>query len=389
MSGTIEKQQEDILDDASIKKKDIFVGNLSLYTCPDKLKLFFSKFGNIDSVRVMIHSETRRSRRFGFISFNNEDSVKSVLKYQETQKFYLDGCRLDVKNAFKKSDEEGGVLPVQRTKKPFVPKSIFESFKSSPNIGDRKIFVGGLGQDTIEEDIQEFFSRFGEIKKIHLITDKDTNRSRGFCFILFSNEISANLALASKTVYIKGKQVDIKKAVSNSVKSSCPSSGPMLCNQLGTTSNVATPIYALQEASPNIATPVYTWPFTQTWPSLNLTNLNTALWNQIQASANLIQAPTRMELPNQARYTPYPLTTLLAGNSNLSSTFEQDPTAALYPLQSLLHAAQASSISFLTPPPTTVLAGNSNLSTPTTFVPTTPQVIQAKSIQYPTNPKLL
>ena len=57
----------------------------------------------------------------------------------------------------------------------------------------------------------------------------------------------------------------------------------------GTTSNVATPIYALQEASPNIATPVYTWPFTQTWPSLNLTNLNTALWNQIQASANLIQ----------------------------------------------------------------------------------------------------
>ena len=44
-----------------------------------------------------------------------------------------------------------------------------------------------------------------------------------------------------------------------------------------------------------------------------------------------------MELPNQARYTPYPLTTLLAGNSNLSSTFEQDPAATLYPLQSLLH----------------------------------------------------
>ena len=56
-----------------------------------------------------------------------------------------------------------------------------------------------------------------------------------------------------------------------------------------TPTNVATPIYALQEASPNIATPVYTWPFTQTWPSLSLTNLNTALWNQIQASANLIQ----------------------------------------------------------------------------------------------------
>ena len=171
MSGTIENPKEDSLEDSSIKKKDIFVGNLSLYTCPDKLKIYFSKYGDIESVRVMIHSETRRSRRFGFISFNNEDSVNSVLKYQESQKFYLDGCRLDVKNAFKKSDEEGGILSVQRTKKPFVPKSVFESFKSSPNVGDKKIFVGGLGQEIIEEDVQECFSKFGEIKKIHLITE--------------------------------------------------------------------------------------------------------------------------------------------------------------------------------------------------------------------------
>ena len=63
-----------------------------------------------------------------------------------------------MKNAFKKSDEEGGVLPVQRTKKPFVPKSIFESFKSSPNIGDRKIFVGGLGQVSTLITISTFIS---------------------------------------------------------------------------------------------------------------------------------------------------------------------------------------------------------------------------------------
>jgi len=377
MSETLDQRKEDIVDDTSIKKKDIFVGNLSLYTCPDKLKIYFSKFGEIESVRVMIHSETRRSRRFGFISFHDENSVKSVLKHQESQKFYLDGCRLDVKNAFKKSDEEGGVPPVQRTKKPFVPKSIFESFKSSPTVGDRKIFVGGLGQDITEEDLHEFFSKFGEIKKIHLITDRDTNRSRGFCFILFSNEISANLALTSKTICIKGKQVDIKKAVSNSVKSG---TGAMVCPQLASP-NVATSIYALKEASSNVATPVYTWPFTQMWPNLSLTNWNTALWNQIQAPTNVIQAPARMEFPHQHRYTPYPLP---------MTAFEQDTAAALYPFQSLLQAAQASSLSLLTPPPTTtILAGNSNLPSPATFIPTTPQVIQANSVQYPPNPTLL
>ena len=46
MSGIIEKPKEDSLEDNSIKKKDIFVGNLSLYTCPDKLKIYFSEFGD-------------------------------------------------------------------------------------------------------------------------------------------------------------------------------------------------------------------------------------------------------------------------------------------------------------------------------------------------------
>ena len=162
----------------------------------------------------------------------------------------------------------------------------------------------------------------------------------------------------------------------------------MLCSPLAS-SNFVTPIYALQEASPNIVTPLYTWPITtQTWPSVSLTNLNNALWNQIQASANLMQAPTRMEIPTHPWFAPYPLTALLAGNSNMQPTFEQDPVTALYPLQSLLQAAQASSLSFLTPPPTaTVLAGNSNLPS-TTFLPTSAQVIQGKSVQYPPNPTL-
>ena len=46
-----------------IKKRDIFVGNLSLYTNPEKLRVYFSKFGEIENVRIMIHAETRRSRR--------------------------------------------------------------------------------------------------------------------------------------------------------------------------------------------------------------------------------------------------------------------------------------------------------------------------------------
>ena len=96
-----------------------------------------------------------------------------------------------------------------------------------------------------------------------------------------------------------------------------------------------------------------------------------------------------MEIPTHPRFAPYPLRALLAGNSNIQQTFEQDPLTALYPLQTLLKAAQATSLSFLTPPPTaTILAGNSNLPS-TTFLPTSAQVIQGKSVQYPPNSTLL
>ena len=83
-------------------------------------------------------------------------------------------------------------------------------------------------QETTEEDIREFFSPFGEIKRINLVMDRETNRSKGFCFVVFSTEISANLALENKTALIKGKRVDIKKAVQSSAKPTIPYVFPQL-----------------------------------------------------------------------------------------------------------------------------------------------------------------
>ena len=58
--------------------------------------------------------------------------------------------------------------------------------------------------------------------------DRETNRSKGFCFVVFSTEISANLALENKTALIKGKRVDIKKAVQSSEKPTIPYVFPQL-----------------------------------------------------------------------------------------------------------------------------------------------------------------
>ena len=51
----------------------------------------------------------------------------------------------------------------------------------------KKIFVGGIKDDTEEGHLREYFSDFGNIESIDVITDKETRKSRGFAFIAFDD----------------------------------------------------------------------------------------------------------------------------------------------------------------------------------------------------------
>ena len=51
----------------------------------------------------------------------------------------------------------------------------------------KKIFVSGIKDDISNEDLQEYFSKFGLVKDVDAITDKETGRKRGFAFVLFDD----------------------------------------------------------------------------------------------------------------------------------------------------------------------------------------------------------
>lgn len=42
-----------------------------------------------------------------------------------------------------------------------------------------------------EEDLMELFSQFGDVSHVHLVVDKDTKRSKGIGYVLFSLSESA------------------------------------------------------------------------------------------------------------------------------------------------------------------------------------------------------
>ena len=45
------------------------------------------------------------------------------------------------------------------------------------------VFVGNLPWATTDEDLNELFSQFGEVKRAKIVIDRETNRSRGFGFV--------------------------------------------------------------------------------------------------------------------------------------------------------------------------------------------------------------
>jgi RNA recognition motif-containing protein len=48
---------------------------------------------------------------------------------------------------------------------------------------ETKLYVGGLSYNTSEETLQSLFATAGTVKSVHIATDRDTGRSRGFGFV--------------------------------------------------------------------------------------------------------------------------------------------------------------------------------------------------------------
>jgi len=77
----------------------------------------------------------------------------------------------------------------------------------------KRIFVGNLPFSATEDQLRALFSAHGEVASVNIITDKFTNRSRGFAFVEMSDDAAAAAAIAALNQYqLDGRALTVNEA---------------------------------------------------------------------------------------------------------------------------------------------------------------------------------
>ena len=61
----------------------------------------------------------------------------------------------------------------------------------------KSLFVGNMSFQTSEADLTALFQPFGQVGRIHIVTDRETGRARGFAFVEMPNDAEAAKAIAA------------------------------------------------------------------------------------------------------------------------------------------------------------------------------------------------
>jgi len=73
-----------------------------------------------------------------------------------------------------------------------------------------KLYVGNIPFNATEDQINEMFSQFGEVHSVKIITDRESGRSRGFCFVEMENANAAIEGLNGKDM--GGRKLSVSEA---------------------------------------------------------------------------------------------------------------------------------------------------------------------------------
>ncbi|XP_062397194.1 heterogeneous nuclear ribonucleoprotein A1b isoform X2 [Sardina pilchardus] len=169
--------------------RKLFIGGLSFETTDESLRAHFEQWGTLTDCVVMRDSQTKRSRGFGFVTYS---SVKEVDEAMSARPHKVDGRLVEPKRAVSRED----------------------SNRPGAHITVKKIFVGGIKEDTDEGHLRDYFEQFGKIDAIDIMVDHKTGNKRGFAFVTFDDHDAVDRIVIQKYHTVNSHNCEVRKALS-------------------------------------------------------------------------------------------------------------------------------------------------------------------------------
>ena len=142
--------------------RKLFIGGLSFETTDDSLREHFEKWGPLTDCVVMRDPQTKRFRGFGFVTYSCVEEVDAAMCARPHK---VDGRVVEPKRAVSRED----------------------SVKPGAHLTVKKIFVGGIKEDTEEYNLRDYFEKYGKIETIEVMEDRQSGKKRGFAFVTFDD----------------------------------------------------------------------------------------------------------------------------------------------------------------------------------------------------------
>ncbi|CAF1251305.1 unnamed protein product [Adineta steineri] len=179
------KQSNDELEPE--QKRKVFIGSLSYRIDEGAFREYWTQYGTVLDATILRDREGH-SRGFGFVTFENSSSVDALM---QARPHTLDNRIVEPKRA--------------------VPRE--ESHKADMQSTVKKIYLGGVKEPLTEDDLKDYFSKYGTITDTVITKDRE-GQYRGFAFIEFNDYDSVDRIVLEKNHTICGQQLDVQKAQS-------------------------------------------------------------------------------------------------------------------------------------------------------------------------------
>ncbi|XP_030895127.1 heterogeneous nuclear ribonucleoprotein A1-like [Leptonychotes weddellii] len=179
--------------------RKLFIGGLSFETTDESLRSHFEQWGTLTDCVVMRDPNTKRSRGFGFVTYATMEEVDAAMNARPHK---VDGRVVEPKRAVSREDSQ----------------------RPGAHLTVKKIFAGGIKEDTEEHHLRDHFEQYGKIEVIEIMTDRGSGKKRGFAFVTFDDHDSVDKIVIQKYHTVNGHNCEVKKALSKQEMASASSS---------------------------------------------------------------------------------------------------------------------------------------------------------------------